>query len=198
MAYMDDVPSNSNKVKEEQQRKELSPVIQGKVTSRKESVGKKFAETFLSDDIYDVKRYVIHDVLIPSIRDGIYEIFTGGLSMLFYGNSKGHTGKTRAGYVNYSGYSSTNKHKRVASSADRYAYNDIIFESRGDAIEVKETMEDILDRFHVVSVADFYELAGEDSSFTDQKYGWDNLDGVAVTRDRDGYKIRLPKAGLID
>lgn len=198
MAYMEDIPSNSKKAKEE--RKELSPVVQGKVTSRKEGIGKKFAETFLSDDIYDVKHYVLHDVLIPSIRDGIYEVFTGGLSMLFYGNAKGHS-KTKSGtYVNYSGYSSGTKKARSTSlsSIERYAYNDIIFESRGDALEVKETMDDILERFNVVSVADFYELAGEDSSFTDQKYGWTNLDGVTVMRDREGYRLRLPKAGLID
>lgn len=197
MAYMEDIPSNSKKQKEE--RKELTPVVQGKVTSRKEGIGKKFAETFLSDDIYDVKHYVLHDVLIPSIRDGIYEVFTGGLSMLFYGNAKGHSGKSKGSYVNYSGYSSgVKKVKPSLASIERYAYNDIIFESRGDALEVKDTMEDILDRFNVVSVADFYELAGEDSSFTDQKYGWTNLDGVTVMRDRDGYKLRLPKAGLID
>ena len=197
MAYMDEVTPNSNKYKEEQQeRRKLSPVVSGKTTSRKEGIGRKFAETFLSDDIHDVKRYIIQDVLIPSIRDGIYEMFTGGMSMLFYGNSgsprsKGIVKRTGGSKVDYNGISS----KKVSrASIDRCAYNDIIFDDRADAIEVRDQLQDLVDQYDIASVADFYELSGYEFNTQHEKYGWTDLDNVQVLRDRDGYRLSLPKA----
>lgn len=197
MAYMDDVKPNSNKYKEEQERKKLAPVVSGKTISRKEGLGKKFAETFLSDDIHDVKRYVVQDVLIPSIRDGIYEMFTGGMSMLFYGNSRGGrpVRKAQGSRIDYSGITkSTQQLSRSRASIERGSYNEIIFETRADAVEVKESLEDLVDQYNIASVADYYELCGENTTAMDEKYGWDNLDNIQILRDRDGYRLSLPKA----
>ena len=199
MAYMDDVKPNSNKYKEEQQqeRRKLAPVVSGKTTSRKEGIGRKFAETFLSDDIHDVKRYIIQDVLIPSIRDGIYEMFTGGMSMLFYGDSRSPRSKgviKRSGTkTDYNGISSS-RHTASRANIERCAYNDIIFDDRADAIEVRDQLQDLVDQYEIASVADFYELSGYEFNTQHEKYGWTDLDNVQVLRDRDGYRLSLPKA----
>ena len=198
MAYMDDVKPNSNKYKEEQQeRRKLTPVVSGKTTSRKEGIGRKFAETFLSDDIHDVKRYIIQDVLIPSIRDGIYEMFTGGMSMLFYGDSRSPRSKgviKRSGTkTDYNGISS-NRHAASRANIERCAYNDIIFDDRADAIEVRDQLQDLVDQYEIAYVADFYELSGYEFNTQHEKYGWTDLDNVQVLRDRDGYRLSLPKA----
>jgi hypothetical protein len=55
-------------------------------------------------------------------------------------------------------------------------------------------MDDIIERYRMVSVADLFDLVGESCSFTDQKYGWTNLRNAEVVRVRDGYMIKLPKA----
>lgn len=200
MAITDEVTPNSNRYKEEQkERKKLAPVVTGKTISRKEGLGKKFAETFLSDDIHDVKRYIIQDVLIPSIRDGIYEMFTGGMSMLFYGSSRspksnGIVKKTSGTRIDYNGISKTT---RRATSVERCAYNDIIFDNRADAIEIRDQLQDLVDQYNNVSIADFYELAGYEFEPQHEKYGWFDLDNLQVLRDRDGYRLGLPKATLI-
>ena len=55
-------------------------------------------------------------------------------------------------------------------------------------------MEELLDRFDAVSVADLFDMAGISCNYTDNKYGWTNLDSARVERVRDGYIIRLPRA----
>lgn len=184
-----------------EEKKEITPVVKSGVTAKKQSLGRKFANTFLADNAKDVKSYIFSDVIVPTLRDGLFDVISGGLSMILYGDSRSARRGSRSSgnYVNYSSYSSSSKKERPKPvSSNKFAYNDIIFETRSDAVDVKETMEDILDRFNVVSVADYYELAGLDSSFTDQKYGWKNLDGVTLARDIDGYKLRMPPATMID
>jgi hypothetical protein len=56
-------------------------------------------------------------------------------------------------------------------------------------------MEELVDQFEVVSVGDFYELAGVAApNYTVNKYGWTSLRGAQVLRCRDGYIVKLPKA----
>jgi len=58
-------------------------------------------------------------------------------------------------------------------------------------------MEELLDRFEVVSVADLFDMAGISCNYTDNKYGWSDLKGAKVERVSDGYVIRLPRATTI-
>lgn len=70
-----------------------------------------------------------------------------------------------------------------------------IFESRGEAEEVLSRMNELIDTYGLVSVADAYDLCGTTSVYTDNKRGWTNLDGAEVIRIRGGYyKLCLPKA----
>ena len=47
-------------------------------------------------------------------------------------------------------------------------------------------------------MADFYELAGIESEWTDEKYGWGELSEARVERVRNGYIVALPKPEPID
>lgn len=76
-------------------------------------------------------------------------------------------------------------------------YDDIVFESRGDAEVVLDQMEDLLDHFKVVRVADLYDLAGLSCGYTENKYGWSDLRDAYVDRTRGGYVIRLPRADAL-
>ena len=55
-------------------------------------------------------------------------------------------------------------------------------------------MEELLERFEVVSVADLFDMAGISCNYTDNKYGWTDLRDARVARVSDGYVIRLPRA----
>lgn len=200
---------NSYRYKKEQaeaanddKKTEVKKVVKGTVKTKKEPVSRKFAETFLSDDVSNVKNYIFMDVLIPAIKDAIVDMITNGVSMMFYGSTTPRrTNSSRSGgsRIDYAGMSSrSNRPKRSVGQRERYSYDDIIFDTRGDAQEVMDCMFDILEKYQMITIADYYELAGADSVYTDRNYGWYDLSTMAIMRDRDGYKIRLPKAVPLD
>lgn len=203
---------NSHKYHEEQngekeEKKELTPVVRGNVTVKKESVGKKMANTFLAESAENVGKYMLHDVVIPAIVDTVVDALTSGISMLFKGSpSTYRRHKDSNGRTNYTSYSRTSSEaSRSPKEAfkydrDRYGTLDICFDSRGDAIEVRDCLIEVMDKYHVVSISDYYELAraGDQANYTDRKYGWYELGDLAISRDRDGYRIRLPKPEALD
>ena len=75
-----------------------------------------------------------------------------------------------------------------------YSYDDIVLESRGEADAVLSRMDEIMEEYDIVRVADLYDLVGITGDYTDNKYGWTNIRDAKVVRVRDGYKIQLPRA----
>lgn len=200
---MDNFVPNSNKFKEEQKnklverkdRKPISKVTKGKVKVKKKSELHKLANTFISEDAAKVKSYVIGDVLIPAIKKAISDIVTNGIDMILYGET-GHSKRSSSSRISYSKYYDDRREDRRSStsaSISRYDYDDVIFETRDEAKEVLERMDELIDLYGVASIADFYDLAGITGNYTDNKYGWTNLASADVVRVRDGYTIKLPR-----
>ena len=191
---------------EENQEKRVAnkPVVKGKVKIKKEPISRKFSDVFLSDTVDNVKSYVIFDVVVPAVKNLIVDMITNGTEMLVNGRSSGRSGRRPGDRENYTRFSRGNNIGRNevvrGTPRNRYGYKEVIFDSRGDAREVLDCMYDILDKFKMVSVADYYELghAEECETYTDRKYGWFNLDGAEIVRDSDGYRIMLPRTELLD
>ena len=59
-------------------------------------------------------------------------------------------------------------------------------------------MDELLETYDIVSVADLYDLVGKTCNYTDNKYGWTNLRNAEPVRVRDGWLLKLPKAGPIN
>lgn len=181
--------------------KKVEKVIEGTVKTKKKPLGRKFVETFLNDDIESVKSYIIFDVLIPGVKDTFREMVNNGLDMLLYGEARHSSKKKNQTFVSYSGFSSPqtrpkdNSYRRNRTMTD---FQDLIFESRGEAEEVLTNLLDLIADYGVASVADLYDLVGITGPFTDNKYGWTDLRTASVSRTREGYIINLPKAVAID
>ena len=67
-----------------------------------------------------------------------------------------------------------------------------------EAEEVITKMDELIDTYGMVSVADLYDLVGKTSEYTDNKYGWTNIRTAEVIRVRDGYMLKLPKVTPIN
>ena len=147
-------------------------------------------------DMESIKSYILMDVLIPTIKRAISDIVCNGINMLLGENSRTKNGPqgTKVSYRSY--YDQQNYRQDYARprAQSPYSYDDIVFSSRGDAEEVLSRMEELLDHFDVVSVADLFDMAGVSCNYTDNKYGWTNLQDARVERVYDGYVIRLPRA----
>lgn len=200
---MQDYTPNSNRFKEEQREaakeKNLSPVVSTPVKVKKRSEARKLADIFISEDVSSVKSYIFMDILIPAIKKAISDIVTDGVDMILYGG----TGKSRksssASKVSYSSYYDGDKRDyRREEPRNRYGLDDIVLSHRHEAEEVLSRMDEIIDEYKIVSVADMYDLIGVSCDYTAHKYGWTNLRNASVVRVRDGYKLDLPKALPID
>ena len=95
------------------------------------------------------------------------------------------------GYVDYSRHSEQQRHHRSDNVSN--VVRVIEFDSANDANEVLSYMIDSIEQYGLVTVADFYELSGVASKFTDHQFGWTNLDGVRVVPIRGGgFYISFP------
>lgn len=195
---MSEYKSNSHRSKEiEREEKKVERVVNGKVKSKKKN---RFADTFISEDAASVKEYIIFDVLIPAAKNAISDMVTTGIQMMLYGEVRG-TNKSKGSKVSYSKYYDDRRDRdydRRSRTRSGYDYDEIILESRAEAEEVLNSMDDLLDRYGLVSVADLYDLVGITGNYTDNKYGWTSLRHASVQRLRDGYLLKLPRAIPLD
>lgn len=193
---LDNYPSNSNRSKEaaSQSDRKVEKVVTGNVKQKKPSNASKLGNLFVPGDVESVKDYILMEVLVPSIKRAISDIVCNGINMLLGepGRSKSDSKAARVSYRSY--YDDDRKRYNQPRTSQAYSYDDIVFENRGDAEEVLYRMEELLERFEVVSVADLFDMAGISCNYTDNKYGWTSLRGAKVERVSEGYVIRLPRA----
>ena len=120
--------------------------------------------------------------------------------MLLFGKSDHRSGNsnTKSSIYTWNSYNNcypSSKNKRPEpESKERYDYDDVIFKTRGDAEQVLIAMGDILERYEMVSIGDFYDLSGIAGQHTDYNYGWKSLSGADFIRVPDGVMIKFPKA----
>lgn len=200
---MTEYKANSHKVREERkqnkevvERKKLEPIAKAK--TKKKSEIKKFTDVFIAEDVTSVKNYIVNDVLIPAAKKAISDIVTNGIDMILYGEARGKDRRRDSGSrVSYTKYYERDRDRDYDRRRERrsvYDYDDIILDTRREAEDVLNRMDDLIDAYGMVSVADLYDLVGVTGNYTDNKYGWTNLRNAEVRRTRDGYLIKLPKA----
>lgn len=184
--------------------KKVEKIVSGSVKTKKRSGARTIADAFMPEDIGSVKRYILTDIILPTIKKMFYNIFQNSLDAIFgeIGRSKSSTPASRVSYRSY--YEPERKRDTHTSTmrngysydsiSGRYSYDDIIFDNRGEAEDVILRMEEVINMYGIVSVADMYDLVGIVGNHTDNKYGWTNISSAQVVRVRDGYLIKLPKA----
>lgn len=197
---MNEYKPNSHKAKKTEERtKKVDKVVTGKVKTKKKSEMSKFKDVFISEDISNVKSYVFLDVLIPAIKKALSDIIVNGTDMMLYGDIRD---RKRSGSGNYRNYSTSGTRDSRGSERRRvrYDFDDIILDSRGEAEEVLSRMDELMDTYGVVSVADLYDLVGVSCDYTANSYGWTgSLRTAEAVRVRDGgYMLKLPRAVLIE
>lgn len=202
-----DYQGNAKKNKEEGKapEKKIEKVIVTEVVVQKRSIGRKFRDLFIEADLRSVAKYVVSDVLLPAIRNTIVDASTKGIERMMYGESsirrRNYGMGPRITYNNpvNRGYSSSPLSRHAPAiergpRSSRHSRDDFILSSREEAELVLERMNDIIDTYEVVSVADLNELVGLPTSHVDNKWGWIYLGDVQVRQIREGYLLDLPPA----
>lgn len=195
--------SLKNRENHQDQKKQVVKVVKGKAKTKKKSEISRIASNIISEEAKSIKEYAIYDVVIPVVKDTITQLIKGSIDMLFYGevrsSSSSRRNSSNASRVSYRDYYDDRSIRRdLSRTSTRYSYDDITFEYRQDAEEVLNRMDEIVEQYGVVTVADLFDLAGiTGNGYTDQNYGWTSTRSASVERNRQGeffLKLQRPSS----
>lgn len=195
---MEDYKPNSYRYKQqkaaEADRPKIEKVVKGTVKTRKKNEIQKLANIFIAEDVGSVGSYIFSEVVVPTIKKTIVDV----VSMIFLGEtSRGHAKSTRE-RVSYTDYSRQGERRSSDRGAERvnFNYDDLVFESRGEVEAVLDQMQNVIDQYGFVRVADLYDMVELTAPYTSNRYGWTNIRSAEPVRlmDGSGYVIKLPKA----
>lgn len=211
-------PSNRHKDKAQLEKKpdekKVTQVTQNEVVRRRKPLGKRLTETFVGGDAKSVWAFVLLDVVVPTTKDMIADVVTQGAERMIFGETRSTSRRGSRGssgpHIAYNRYSNTSKRlgppderSRDAIGLSRRArtlhdFDEVILETRVEALEVIERLEEIIHKYESATVADLYDLIGVSRTFTDDKWGWFDLSTAGVSRTRHGYLLDLPKPESLD
>lgn len=196
-----DLPRNSNHGTP-QEPKKIEGVTVNKVTRRQKPMGRRFFETFVSgDDAKGVFDYIVFDVMIPAIKDLVSDAGSQLLDRFLFGESRAphRRASTRpsgnSGYISYNRFSTSPRQDDRPPLPRRTSndFDDLVFQTRAEALEVLDQMNDVIEKYGVVTQADVYEMAELSPQPIDHKWGWSDLTGARVMKVRDGHMIQIPR-----
>lgn len=202
---MTDYTGNTNKErskKDAPEREPLKKVVTGDVTVKEKGLGKKIKNIFFGGDFKQAARYVFAEVVVPSTKEVIFDVFSKGSERIIFGDQRSRRnrppqGGTQVSYHNpqsQSFRSAILPHQppRMPSYSKQRESTDFMLATREDAYAVLETMVTIVDQYQVVSLADLNELLGLPSAVIDNRWGWTNLNASNIQQYRQGWLLELP------
>lgn len=208
---MDDLRPNSNTYKETEyeKRTKLDPVVKkGSVVSTKKPFGQKLKDTFIGEDVRDVKRYILMDMVVPGIKNAVLDV----LQMMFFGEvidqGRSHVSRDR-GYTNYSAsyrgssYSSRSSSRRRERDRryeddEKVDYRNIVLRNREDAEDVVDEMKTRIRKYGSCSIADLFDLINVTGKYTDNNWGWRDERDIGIRRINSGFLLDVREAEYLD
>ena len=186
--------------------------IKGSATKKPLTFGEKLKRAFVKEDAKDIGDYILFDIVIPGVKYALFDTLVGIASQTLgvpiseaNRNLRNRTGRPGLGgsdrpFKDYAAQSRLGNRERNSRSLnyDRFKVTDVVFEYKEDAMSLLEQMNDICDEYGWFSVADFYDKAGieEGTVYTNNNYGWHNVEGATVVFEGSGYIINLPQARM--
>lgn len=213
---MSEVPTRdsfpSNQDPKEPDTPPEKPKLQAVTTSavqRKMSIGRRIKNALVVDDAQSIGAYLLEDVVIPTVKTLISDIAVGAIERALYGEARGRPMSSSRisgrGYTPYNRiYSSGSRvtppddgpgDKRELSRDARrsHDFGEIVFESRAEAYEVLDRLNDQIKSFDVATVGDLLDLSGITATHVDENWGWRTLATAQVRRVRNGYILDLER-----
>lgn len=196
---MSDYPDNSHSSREKNEKK-LDKVVAGHAKTRKKTKAEKLAGMLSPGDTANIGYEILTDVVVPGFKNAVADV----VSIMLFGEAGRIGGRKKNGSkVSYQRYYDDRRDDRREYGRPRssggFEYDDIIFETRGDADLVLDQMESAIATYGIVSVADLYDLAGITCrSYTANKYGWTDIRNAKAVRTHDGYILQLPRTVQIN
>ena len=184
--------SKKSKINTVEDKNKVDKIVKGKVKTKKKN---GILASFINDDLQDIKKYIVEDVLIPTIKKTITDVVKNSIDMFFYGEVSRST-RSNSSRISYSSYYDREREPR--SRRNSLLIDDIVLESRAEAEEVLDRLDEMIEEFGMASVLNLYDLIGVTAPFTADKYGWTDIRNATAVRVRDGYLLKLPRVMPLD
>lgn len=197
--------SNRDKAADEVPEKKVEQVTKAAAVQRKKPLGRRIAENFTGADAHSVGQYVIFEVVVPRVKELIFDVGESALRRSLFGESpKGYSSRSiiPKGYTAYNAIAS-GAISKVQQQVSRQApqpgsdeFGEIIVESRGEAQEVMDKIGNLIETYGMASVSDLKAAVGLTGNFTDEKFGWVAMGGTDIRRTggaTPGYVLIFPR-----
>lgn len=184
--------SKKSKINTVEDKNKVDKIVKGKVKTKKKN---SILTSFINDDLQDIKKYIVEDVLIPTIKKTITDVVKNSIDMFFYGEVS-RSNRSNSSRISYSSYYDRDREPR--SRRNSLLIDDIVLESRAEAEEVLDRLDEMIEEFGMASVLNLYDLIGVTAPFTADKYGWTDIRNATAVRVRDGYLLKLPRVMPLD
>lgn len=189
------LPGNTDKAKEGGSP-EKKVIAKAKV--QKKSAIKEALRTFFAQDLPEIAEHLVVDVAIPAAKNAITDMVTQGIQQLLYGEVDPKRRST-SGYTSYSSssrmnrgtgyYESRRAEHRELRQPKPTNVEDLVFDSRGDAVDVVEFVAEQIEEYGQVSVADLMSSVGIQPRYTDERWGWTTTDAFEIRQIREGWLL---------
>lgn len=193
--------SNRDKGPAEEAKPRVEKVTEGVAIQRKKPLGRRIAENFTGADAHSVGQYVLFEVVLPRIKDLVFDVGESALRRALFGDSVKGSYSSRSSSVAkpWTPYatvstSGTKAAKQPAAPSDEFG--EIVVETRGEAQEVMDKLGNLIETYGQASVSDLKAAVGISGSFTDESWGWVGLGGADIRRvggQNPGYALILPR-----
>ena len=184
---IENLPNNSNNFKDEKSKK-VEPVVSNPVKLKKQSV----ITTRLKSSGNEMV-----DILWHSLKKTILEMIKRGADTFFDepDNSRQSRDSKPYDYVSYKDRYRDSYEDRSERSYRISDPNDIIFQSKREAEDVLEKLDETIEVYGWASIGDVFDMCRlRSDNNTNFRYGWKNLKVARVVEYNDGYGIKFPKA----
>lgn len=216
-------PVKTDGIEEEdtsKEREKQKTIVETKVVKRKKGLMERLVGGLAGPDgVKSIGAFVGQDIIVPAFKNIIADSVTSAINMMMFGESG-----TRGGYRPPSGYSTPSRQPRTKydnryTASGNYgpttggagrtaqptqsrmnAVEDYTIENRHEALDVLNKLQQDADMYGRVSVADYYDMIGVETTWSHNSYGWysEHLMNVKVRPVRNGYILSLPPVLHLD
>lgn len=189
------LPGNTDKAKEGASP-EKKVIAKAKV--QKKSAIKEALRTFFAQDLPEIAEHLVIDVAIPAAKNAITDMVTQGIQQLLYGEVDPRR-RSSSGYTSYSSssrsdrgrayYESRRTERREPRQPKPTNVEDLVFDTRGEAVDVIEFIAESIKQYGQVSVADLMSSVGIQPRYTDERWGWTTTDAFEIRQIREGWLV---------
>lgn len=189
------LPGNTDKAKEGASP-EKKVIAKAKV--QKKSAIKEALRTFFAQDLPEIAEHLVIDVAIPAAKNAITDMVTQGIQQLLYGEVDPRRRSTSK-YTSYSSssrsdrgrayYESRRSERRESHRPKPTNVEDLVFDTRGEAVDVIEFIAEQIKDYGQVSVADLMSSVGIQPRYTDERWGWTTTDAFEIRQIREGWLV---------